>query len=157
MISGFSEDERSKPTLCAGQRRRRLDPKQVVRRYVKAYDTGDQGRVSSFLHPRHVFCQQGGGKPMGREERIRDERSFFSAFSDISTKVLDIIGQGDRVACRVEMRCTHTGEYQGVRATNRRVTINYMEILQVSEGKILKEWVEFDPKSISDQLSGRRP
>ena len=90
---------------------------------------------------------------MNLKERIRDEIVFFSAFSNIRTKVEDIVVEGNKVAFRVALHCKHTGEYQGIRATNRPVTIRYMEILLLEDGKIIKEWAEFDLTSILNQLN----
>ena len=89
---------------------------------------------------------------MKRQERIQDEVFFFSAFSEIKTDIKDKIIQGDKIACRISMRCRQTGDYQGIPATNKRITISYMEILSIKNGKIIEEWAEFDMLSILNQL-----
>jgi predicted ester cyclase len=38
---------------------------------------------------------------------------FFSAFSDIQAIVEDQIAEGDKVANRITMHCTQSGEYSG--------------------------------------------
>lgn len=52
------------------------------------------------------------------------------------------------------MRCTHTGTYQGVRPTSRRITITYMDVAKVDDGKIVEERAEFDVMAILEQLEG---
>ncbi len=81
---------------------------------------------------------------MNLGERIRDERVFFSAFSQIKTVVEDQIAEGNKVASRVSMHCTHTGSYQGIPATGRRVMIQLIDISTLKDGKIFEEWSEFD-------------
>ncbi len=92
---------------------------------------------------------------MSRDERIEDEAFFFSAFSKIKTTVEDMVAEGDKVACRIRMDCTHTGDYQGIPVTNKRVAIRYMEILLLRNGKIVKEWAEFDLLGILNQLRSK--
>ena len=89
---------------------------------------------------------------MNRDERIRDEKFFFSAFSEIKTIITNKVIQGNKIACHVVMKCRQTGEYQGIPATNKQITISYMEILVIKNGKIVEEWAEFDLLSILNQL-----
>ncbi len=124
----------------------------MVEGYIKAYETGKQENINAFLASSYTYYPPGGGKPLDLSMRIRDEAFFFSAFSDIKAEIEDQISEGDKVACRIKMQCTQTGSYQGIAATNKRVTIPYMEILQVKGGKILREWAEFDMLGILNQL-----
>ena len=126
--------------------------REIFRRYVSSYETGDAANVAAYLHPSHVYHPPGGGKSMVRKERIDDERFFFSAFSNIETVTEDEIVEGDRVAARITMRCTHTGDYQGLVATGRRISISYLEIVHFKERLIEEEWAEFDMMSILNQL-----
>jgi predicted ester cyclase len=126
--------------------------KSVIRGYIKSYETGNLDNIKAFLHTSHEYYPPGGGKPMSLEERMGDEVFFFKAFSDIKTSIEDMIVEGNKVACRIAMHCTHTGEYHGINATNKRITISYMDIAHLKDGRILKEWAEFDMMSIYNQL-----
>lgn len=126
--------------------------KEVIQRYIKSYETGDPENVKAFLHPSHVYYPPGGGKPLDLSGRINDEVFFFRAFSDIKTEIHDQIAEGDKVASRIEMQCTHTGDYQGVRPTNKRIAITYMDFALLKDGRILEEWAEFDMLNILGQL-----
>jgi predicted ester cyclase len=53
------------------------------------------------------------------------------------------------------MHCTHTGEYQGIPATGKRIAITFIDIALIKAGKIVEEWVEFDMMSILRQISVR--
>jgi predicted ester cyclase len=128
--------------------------KTVARRYFKAYETGDLDAVMEFIAPNHVL-HPGGGEPLNFDERKRDEMMFFSAFSSIQAVVEDQIAEGDKVVSRITMYCTHTGEYQGIPATGKRIAITYIDIVLIKAGKIAEEWVEFDMMSILQQISAR--
>jgi steroid delta-isomerase-like uncharacterized protein len=130
--------------------------KAIARRYFKAYETGDIEAVMEFMSPNHVLHPEGGGEPMNLYQRKRDEQVFFSAFSNVQATVDDQVAEGDKVASRITMHCTHTGEYQGIPATGRRISITYMDIALIKDGKIVEEWVEFDVRSILKQITVRK-
>jgi predicted ester cyclase len=90
---------------------------------------------------------------MNFDERRCDELVFFSAFSDIQAVVEDQIAEGDKVVSRIAMHCTHTGTYQGISATGKRITITCIDIALFKAGKIVEEWVEFDMMNILRQIS----
>ncbi len=92
---------------------------------------------------------------MDRSGRQEDEAPFFAAFSDIESIVEDQIAEGNKVATRVTMRCTHTGTYGGIPPTGRRVVIPFIDISTVRDGKIYEEWDEFDARGILRQLGPR--
>jgi predicted ester cyclase len=126
--------------------------KELFRQYIKSYETGSLDRVKEFLHPSHLYHPPGGAKPMGLKARLDDGRFFLSAFTGIGTTVDDLVEEDDTVAGRVTMRCTHTGDYQGVPATGRRIVITYMDFARLKDVRIFEEWAEFDLMSIVGQL-----
>lgn len=125
--------------------------KDVINRYIKAYETGNQNDINAFLADEYAYFAPGGGRPMDKQERMRDE-SFFSAFSHITTTVEDELAEGNKVACRITMRCTQKGDFHGIPATGRRISITYMEMFLLRGEKILKEWAEFDMLTLLDKL-----
>jgi steroid delta-isomerase-like uncharacterized protein len=126
--------------------------KTVARRYFEVYDKHDIDAVMEFIAPNYVLHPGGGGEPMNSDERKRDEMVFFSAFSDIQAIVEDQIAEGDKVVSRITMHCTHTGEYQSIPATGKRIAIAYIDIMLIKAGKIVEEWVEFDTMNILRQI-----
>ena len=129
--------------------------KAVVRRYFEAYNTQRPEAVMALVHRDHIYHPPGVAAPMDRRGRQADEAPFFAAFSDIESVVEDQIAEGDRVATRVTMRVTHTGTYGGVPATRRRITIPFIDISTVRDGKILEEWAEFDMRGLLRQLESK--
>ena len=105
-----------------------------------------------FIGPKYVLHPQGGLPAMNAKERKKDEMIFFSAFSNVEAIVEDQIVEGEKVANRITMHCTHSGRYQGVPATGKRVTIPYIDILRIKDGKVVEEWVEFDINRIVQQI-----
>jgi predicted ester cyclase len=65
-------------------------------------------------------------------------------FPDLSISVEDMMAEGDRVACRVLMRGTHLGEFQGIAPTGKRVEVGAMDMFRISGGKIVEHWGHAD-------------
>jgi steroid delta-isomerase-like uncharacterized protein len=126
--------------------------KAVARSYFEAYNTGDIDAIMKFIGSDYVLHSGGSGEPMNSDERKRDEMVFLKAFSSIQAVVEDQIAENDKVANRIAMYCTHTGEYRGVPGTGKRIAITYIDITLFKAGKILEEWVEYDTMNILQQI-----
>ena len=90
--------------------------------------------------------------PLGRDVFKQVGSMFFTAFSDIEQTFEDQVAAGDRVASRGIWRGTHTGDFQGIPATGRRVTTNGMGIDRVAGGKIAEHWAQLDLVGVLQQL-----
>jgi predicted ester cyclase len=78
---------------------------------------------------------------------------FRQAFPDLVTTLEDIFAVGDRVAVRGTDRATHLGEFMGRAPTGRKVTMTWIEIFRLQDGKAVEGWVETDIQRLLDQLS----
>jgi predicted ester cyclase len=126
--------------------------KELARRYFKAYSTGDIDAVMKFVGSGYILHPGGNGESMTSVQRRADEMVFFRAFSNILTVVEDQIAENDKVANRITMICTHTGEYHDIPATGKRIVIPYIDITQFKARKIVEEWVEYDTANILKQI-----
>jgi len=78
---------------------------------------------------------------------------YRSAFSDIEDTVQDMIGKNDRVVNRWTLRVTHTGEFRGIPATKKRITITGIGIFRFSEeGKVIESCDSLDQLGMLKQL-----
>jgi len=124
----------------------------IARSYFEAYNTGDIDAVMKFIECDYVLHPGGCGESMNSDDRKRDETVFFKAFSNIQAVVEDQIAENDKVANRITMYCTHTGEYHGVAPTGKRIAITYIDLILFKAGKIVEEWVEYDTMNILRQI-----
>ena len=130
--------------------------KALVRRYFKAYETGDVEAVVAFLHPRHVFHPEGGRRAEGLRARKREDAVFLQGFPRVRVVIEDQVAEGDRVATRITMIATQSGRYQGRPPTGKRIRIPFMDIARVRDGKIVEEWTEFDWAGLLRRLGGKK-
>jgi steroid delta-isomerase-like uncharacterized protein len=75
---------------------------------------------------------------------------FTGAFPDMRWTIDDLLADGDKVIAQTTMTGTHRGEFFGIPATNRQVTVNGIHILTLRDGKIVRH------EGLNDDLSFMR-
>ena len=75
-----------------------------------------------------------------------------SAFSDIRISRDDTIAEGDRVVDRWTFRGTHTGEFLGIPATGKTVTVTGIDIFRIANGRLAELWQSWDQLGMLQQL-----
>ena len=89
---------------------------------------------------------------MTPDDLIAVQRRQRSAAPDLQVRVLDMLGEGDRVMARIEASGTHQGEWAGIAATGRHFTISGMVMRQVVDGKIVARWDNLDMLAVMQQI-----
>ena len=92
------------------------------------------------------------GQGAGLDGIKRSFAEFRAAFPDLQFTVEDMLAEGNRVACRVTIRATHTGDFQGRAPTGKPVVQTGIDILRFAEGKVVERWGEFDTLGLLQQL-----
>ncbi len=77
---------------------------------------------------------------------------FKAAFPDIHVDIQDMFGDGDLVGSRGMFTGTHRGEFMGVPATGRPVTIKYLDLWRIRDGRFVETWVQMDMLGLMQQL-----
>ncbi len=127
--------------------------KAVVRRFVEEVQNGHAWDVYDELNdPDFVNLSAPPGVPPDREGGKMFLQSFASAFRDARFTIEDMIAEGDRVATKKTFTGTHEGEFAGVPPTGNRVTLTYVDILRLRDGRIVEHWLSMDQLSFMQQL-----
>jgi len=79
-------------------------------------------------------------------------RTFYAAFPDYTHTPDEILAVGDRVVLRTTNRATHTGDFQGIPPTGRRISFGQVAIYRMADGKISEVWEEADLLGLMQQL-----
>ncbi len=82
---------------------------------------------------------------------------FEPFFSDSAFTEEDMIAEGDKVAVRWTWSGTHTGEFMGIPATGRRITLTGTSIHRFADGKFVESWASYDGLGMIQQLTGPLP
>ncbi len=79
-------------------------------------------------------------------------RYLQSAFSDIALVNESPVIEGDMIGFRWIFSATHTGDFYGIPATGKRITIEGFDVMRIRDGKITDAWVYQDTASLFAQL-----
>jgi predicted ester cyclase len=63
-----------------------------------------------------------------------------------------LVGEGDKVVARFTLTGTHSGNFQGVPPTGRRVTFPATDIYRFENGRIAEGWALMDFLSFLQQV-----
>lgn len=77
---------------------------------------------------------------------------LFKSFPDLTTKIEDVMGEGNRLVVRVAIAGTQRGEFERIPPTNKRIEVFGLEILEVRGVKIAERWMFRDEMLILHQL-----
>jgi steroid delta-isomerase-like uncharacterized protein len=92
------------------------------------------------------------GVEPGLESVKQFYQAFWGAFPDCKLVFEEVFAEGDKVACRFVVYATHQGEFQGIPATGKRITLPGITILQFANGKCVERWSQADFIGLLQQL-----
>jgi steroid delta-isomerase-like uncharacterized protein len=127
------------------------DMKRIQTGAWKAVEIGSLDWVDEFFHENAV-SHQSDGDLVGTAAMKEFTAALYAAFSDFEVHVDDLVVEADKVAFRVTLSCTHTGEFQGVPASGNRVTVGALGISRIEGGKIAEQWEQLDGVSLLQQI-----
>jgi steroid delta-isomerase-like uncharacterized protein len=92
------------------------------------------------------------GQPEGKEGVRWFVELMRSAFSDINVTFGPSLESGDLASAQVTITATHTGEFMGVPATDKRIEIESVDIIRVEDGKCAEHWGVTDNIALMQQI-----
>jgi steroid delta-isomerase-like uncharacterized protein len=73
-------------------------------------------------------------------------------FPDARVSIEDVIAEGDRVAIRWIFQGKHSGEFMGIPATGKELTVTGISIIRIRDDKIAEGWDGYDALGMLRQL-----
>jgi steroid delta-isomerase-like uncharacterized protein len=130
------------------------DNKALVRRFYAQMSAGNVDVVDELVADNLVEHDEF----PGLEPNKAGVRKFFEtmlvAFPDLTMTADDMIAEGDKVFVRATMSGTHRGEFLGVPATNRKVSVPMGDYVRFADGKVVEHWGVTDTGAMMEQLTG---
>jgi len=96
------------------------------------------------------------GESRGREGQRKIYEEFLTAFHDLQTEIIEIFAADDLVAVHRRWTGTHSGAFQGVEATGRKVDFQSTAILKIRDGRIVEYNGVLDMLALMAQLGAAR-
>ena len=125
----------------------------LLRRYYDAWNRGDLAALDELVAPDLVNHDPAlPGLPPGREGVKAVLAGFRSAFPYLHYTIEDQVSGGDKVVTRFTLRGTNRGEFGGMPATGKSVTVAGITIERIADGKTVEYWRRTDDLGIMQQL-----
>ena len=126
--------------------------KEVVLRFMRLMDgaPSDFDALDEVLAP--DLRLQLGASHLDRTQTKDFIRAVYAAFPDYTHTPEEILAVGDRVVLRTTNRATHSGDFQGIAPTGRRISFGQIAIYRMVDGKISEVWEEADLLGLMQQL-----
>jgi steroid delta-isomerase-like uncharacterized protein len=113
---------------------------------------GDVGVAERIIHPDFYDHTNPPGMQHGLAGHNAIVALFRAAFPDQWWQIEDLIAEGDRVVARTTMRGTHKGDFFGIPATGREVTLTGVHVLRIADGRIAEHWGNNDDLGLMRQI-----
>ena len=75
-----------------------------------------------------------------------------AAFEHLNVTIEDMIAEGDKVTARFTAHGAHKGDFMGLQATGKPITMTGIEIFRIKDGKIIELWGEANLLGLMQQL-----
>lgn len=128
--------------------------KAVFRRMVdEVFNRGNIAVVDEIMTPDFMEREElPPGFPPGREGVKLLTQMLRSAFPDFKATIEDTLAEGDRVMIRMTWSGTQQGEFMGIPPTGKRMSIQVIDIVRLSNGKVAEHWGVMDSMGMMQQL-----
>lgn len=121
----------------------------------KHFNAGDlDAYITTLYAPDAIAHFLPPGLPPGHQGLRLFYGAFQAAFPDMQLAFEDVVSEGEKTAIRFRLEMTHTGEFNGIPATNKHVAITGITIFRFADGKTVERWSETDMFSLMQQLGG---
>ena len=127
--------------------------KTVVRRVIEeVWQNGNLDAVDEYFAANYIDHNDLPGVPEGREGIKAFAAVFNSAFSDGNITVEDQVAEEDMVVTRWSATSINSGDFMGVPATGKRVTITGIDCHRIAGGQIMEGWGQADMMGLMQQI-----
>ena len=131
--------------------------KQVALSVIEALNARDLSLWSEHLAEDYIAEHPGVSVPLNKTKSVGYYQRFVTAFPDIHFEVLHVLAEGDHVlihwmasGTHAERLATVTGET--IPPTQRSVRVSGALLIEVRDGKIVRDWSYWDQLSLLAQL-----
>ena len=125
---------------------------EVYRRFIEdGASISDAAVIESMLAPGidlPTVGDGGVGALLGMHQAVR------AGFPDMRARIDVVTESNGWVAARLTWTGTHTGEFAGIAATGRTVSVTEFEIVRIEEGRVVELRNVLDIASLMTQLTG---
>jgi steroid delta-isomerase-like uncharacterized protein len=130
----------------------------IMERFVEFINSASEDLAEQLISPDCIFHVPGRAEPMrGPAGYLAVIAMMREGFPDVQWTLEEMVSEGNKVAARFTMRGTHQGPFFGVRATGRQVTVQALNLYELSDGKFVRELGRPDMLGLLQQIGAFPP
>ena len=128
--------------------------RQIITRYFEeVWNQGNLDALDDLIAPDYVNHSPGTPNPAPGASGLKPiVAALRQGMPDVEFTICDMVITPDKVAVRVVMTGTHTGDFFGIPPTGRRVAVNQLQIERIENGKLVEHWRQTDDLGMMRQL-----
>ncbi len=128
--------------------------KELAQRFMdEVLNRGNMDALSEALTEDHLDHTPMPGVPERGIEGVRRSLEMIrAAFPDLHQSIDEMVEEGDKLLILGTFTGTHQGDFMGIPATGKRVSVLGMDLVRIENGKFAEHWGLFDQASLMQQL-----
>jgi steroid delta-isomerase-like uncharacterized protein len=126
--------------------------KSIIRRTYDAISRQDLDALAAVLADDVIEHDEFPGLEQSKSGVLQFFRNLHAAFSGLTMTVEDLIAEGDKVFVRATLSGTHRGEFLGVPATRRSISVPLADFFRIRDGRVVEHWGVADSGVMMQQL-----
>src|SRR5437867_5185549 len=128
------------------------DPGSVARNYLEMFNRRDWASMKALFAPEYSYTGSDGVKQQGPDAGVAVAQMFATAMSDAKIDIKQVHVAGNTAVVEFTGSGTHDGDFAGIAATGRKVTMPVVTILDIKNDKIAAEREYMDIAHMMQQL-----
>jgi predicted ester cyclase len=127
----------------------------TVTRFNKGFiESGDISVFNEIIAPGFINRTAPPGVPKGPEGVLYFFNHFLKpAFPELKVEIQRQVAENDMVTTHKLFHTTHKGDFMGIPATGKKITMEVMDIIRLKDGKFTEHWNVVDWQNVIGQLT----
>jgi steroid delta-isomerase-like uncharacterized protein len=125
---------------------------EIHHQIVDAWNSRDWTAMRNLLHSDYSYTGPDGKELVGSDAGVNVGRMYANAFPDGKLEIKRVHVAGNTAIAELLATGTHRGDLMGVAPTGKRVELNICNVLEVRDGKALREREYMDVMTMMGQL-----
>ncbi len=126
--------------------------KAIFQQFVDGMNAKDTSFIDRLVDPNLVDHDPVPGQSDGLQGIKEQIEVLFAGFPDLKVTVNKLIAEDDTVSGAVTTEGTHTGEFMGIPATNKKMSMTEIHMIRFANGKMIEHWGIADAMTMMQQL-----
>jgi steroid delta-isomerase-like uncharacterized protein len=132
--------------------------KALYRRFIQeVFNEERVEALTSMLSKAYILQDAPDDGPSGADAVKQVVRQYRTAFPDLQISIEEVVAEGDAVCARSVLRGTHQGQFMGIAATGRSVSMTSLSLVHIVDGRLASSCVKNDLPTLLRQLGAWPP